>query len=135
MPNTISGLSVTALERMLMRKRTQLEHLTKRREALQRQLEKVDRQIGQIGGRNGGPISVRRKVRRRPRNARPLAEVVIELLKKNKSGLPLSQLTAKILATGYRSHSSDFKNVVYQCLYNNRKSIVHDEKAGVYKLQ
>lgn len=135
MPNTISGLSVTALERMLMRKRTQLEHLTKRRETLQRQLEKVDRQIGQIGGRNGGPISVRRKVRRRPRNARPLAEVVIELLKKNKAGLPLSQLTAKILATGYRSHSSDFKNVVYQCLYNNRKSIVHDEKAGVYKLQ
>jgi hypothetical protein len=134
MSQTVKDLSVTALERMLLRRRMQLERLTRRREFLQRQIEKVERQIGQIGGRNGTTLHVRRKVRRRPRNSRPLTEVVVDVLKKNKTGLPLSQLSAKVLATGYKSHSGDFKNVVYQCLYNNRKTIVHDDKAGVYKL-
>ena len=134
MPLEMKELSVSALERMLSRRRTQLERLTRRRESLQRQIEKVDRQIGQIGGRNGSDLGVHKKVRRRPRNSKPLTEVVVEVLKKHKAGLALGQLSDKVLATGYKSHSGDFKNVVYQCLYNNRKTIVHDEKAGVYKL-
>ena len=134
MPGSVKDLSVSALERMLAHKRNQLDRLTRRREVLERQLSKVDRQIGQIGGRDGNGISVR-KVRRRPRNAKSLMEVINEVLNKHKTGLSLADLSTKILATGYKSHSTDFKNVVYQSLYNNRKTIVHDDKAGVYKLR
>lgn len=134
MPTTLSELSVPSLERLLMKKRTQLVRLARRRTTLQSQLAKVERQIGQIGGRNGSPTRVKRKVRRRPRNAQPLTEVVVEILKKNKAGFSLEQLKNKILATGYKSHSDNFKNVLYQCLYNNRKKIVRDEKSGMYRL-
>jgi hypothetical protein len=127
-------LSVTALERILERRRKQLEALTRRRDALRKQLEKIEEQIRQIGG-DGGQAGARRKGRRRPRNEKPLAIVVGEILKKSKPGLSLGQLTAKIVASGYKSYSEDFKNVVYQSLYNNRKTIIHDEKAGVYKLR
>jgi hypothetical protein len=88
MPNSLRELSVPSLERLLMKKRTQLVRLARRRTRLQSQLAKVERQIGQIGGHNGDSM-VNRKVRRRPRNARPLTDVVLEILKKNKAGLPL----------------------------------------------
>ena len=130
---SLRELSVPSLERLLTKKRSQLVRLARRRTRLQNQLAKVERQIGQIGGQNG-ESKVTRKVRRRPRNAKPLNDVVFEILKKNKAGLPLEQLKSKILATGYKSHSADFKNVVYQCLYNNRKKIVRDEKSGLYRL-
>jgi hypothetical protein len=38
------------------------------------------------------------------------------------------------LATGYKSGSSNFKNVLYQTLYNDSK-IVHDRKTGNYRLK
>jgi hypothetical protein len=132
---SVKDLSVAALEKMLTRKRSQLDRLTRRRSTLQRQLATVDRQIVQLGGSNGSPVSVRRKVRRRPTNAKPLYEVVVDVLKKSKGGLSMDELANKVQATGYKTHSSDFKNVVYQCLYNNGKTFVRDENAGVYKLR
>jgi hypothetical protein len=134
MPTSLSELSVPSLERLLIKKRTQLVRLARRRTKLQGQLAKVERQIGRIGGHNGDQTRVKRKVRRRPRNARRLTDVVVEILKKNKSGFSLDQLKNKILASGYKSHSAHFKNVIYQCLYANRKKIVRDEKSGTYRL-
>jgi hypothetical protein len=135
MLNPMRDLSVVKLEQILERKRLQLERLTRQRISLQRKLEKVEREIVQIGGDNGTTLRVRRKIRRRPKNTKPLAEVVVDILKKQKAGLSLAQLAEKIQQSGYRSHSADFKNVVYQCLYNNRKTIVHDDQAGVYKMR
>jgi hypothetical protein len=134
MATSLSELSVPSLERLLMEKRTQLVRLARRRTKLESQLAKVERQIGQIGGHNGNQTRVKRKVRRRPRNTRLLTDVVVEILKKNKAGFSLEQLKNKILATGYKSNSAQFKNVIYQCLYANRKTMVRDEKSGMYRL-
>lgn len=135
MPNA-TQMSVPALERMLKRRRTQLKTLTRRRVALKRKLKHVERQIGNVVGTsgNGAPKAVKRKVRRRPKNAKSLSAVVVDTLKKNKGGLTLEQLASKVVASGYKSHSDDFKNVVYQCCYNNRKNIQRDAKSGLYKL-
>ncbi len=135
MPDPIKKLSVSELERLLTKRKSQLGKLTRRRTALERQLAAIDHKIGQLGGIAAGKsFSVRRKIRRRPRNAKSLTAVVVDVLKKNKAGLSLDKLASKVRATGYKSHSADFKNVVYQCLYNNRKTIARDENAGLYKL-
>jgi len=59
----------------------------------------------------------------------------MEVLKKQKAGLPLDKLATAVLNTGYKSGSPNFKNVLYQCLYNNKKAIVHDKKTGAYRLR
>jgi len=63
-----------------------------------------------------------------------LVQVVTEILGKNKAGFSLAKLSEKVLATGYKSSSHDFKNVLYQCLYNTT-SIVHDAESGTYRLK
>lgn len=134
MPPPKNALTVTALERMLARKRAQLDRLKRRRTLLRRQLEKVERQISQISGPAGSELKPK-KTRQRPQNAQPLTKVVVDVLRKNKGGLPLAMLAEKIRATGYKSHSTDFKNVLYQCLYNQRDTVVRDEQRGLYKLK
>lgn len=127
-------MSLAELERLLASKKGQLESLTKRREKLQQELEKVDQEIASIQGKgraSRGPA--KRRVRRR-RNQPPLRDVVTGILSKNKKGLGLNELSEKVKATGYKSSSSNFNNVVYQCLYNT-KAIQHDKDNGVYKLK
>jgi len=128
--------TVPALERMLEQKKTRLESLARRREGLLRKLTRLDRMISRLGGQKfESGFAVQRKVRRRPRNARPLTPIVMEVLKKQKAGLPLDKLSTAVLNTGYKSGSPKFKNVLYQCLYNNKETIVHDKKTGAYRLR
>lgn len=133
MARVAGDLSVADLERLLNKRRTTLEALTSKRDKLQRDLEKVERRIVSLEGRGGASVGV--KVRRkRPKNSQSLAAVVEEVLSRSKSGLPLHELSEKVLATGYKSGSSNFKNVLYQCLYNS-PSFVHDSESGNYKLK
>ncbi len=128
--------TVSALEQMLMRKQAQLQTLTRRRDALLGKLAKIDEAITRLTGQRGeSGFKVRRRIRRRPKNERPLTEVVMEVLEKNKPGLSLRDLAEQVFATGYKSNSGNFNNVLYQCLYNNRKTIVHDAKTGAYRLR
>ena len=133
MAKNTKELSVAALERLLNRRVSLLEKLTTKREKLQKDLARVEQRICALEGRRGGPkTSVRR--RKRPRNAKPLAEVVADLLSRSKTGYPQAKLSEKVLATGYKSGSSDFKNVLYQCLYNS-PNVVHEPETGNYKLK
>jgi len=128
--------TVSALEQMLMRKQSQLQTLTRRRDLLLGKLTKLDEAIGRLSGQKAGAgFKVRRRVRRRPRNERSLQDVVLEVLQANRPGLSLRGLAEQVFATGYKSNSTNFNNVLYQCLYNNRKTIVHDPKTGVYRLK
>ena len=132
-------MSVADLERLLVNRRSQLDELTRKREKLQKDLALVEQKIGILEGRQGrrGPapgFKVRRKVLKRPRNERPLVAVVTDILSKSKKGLPLTALAEKVQATGYKSSSSNFNNVVYQCLYN-ADHIMHDPETGTWKLK
>ena len=134
MPNAPKELSVAVLERLLTKRRSLLDTLTRRRNQLRKNLEKIEQRIASLAGRNGGgPGKVTRR-RKRPKNAKSLSQVVTELLSKNNTGYPLAKLSEKVLASGYKSGSSNFKNVLYQCLYNAPK-IVHDSETGNYRLK
>lgn len=124
-------LSVPQIQSMLKKRTGELAGLRQRQKTLQRQLAGVEQQIAKIAG-NGrgrgfsyGP---------RPKNERSLSETIFELLGKTKKGFPLAEIAERVLAGGYKTKSSDFKNVVYQCLYN-AKEIEHDPETGTYRLK
>jgi len=126
-------LTVTELERLLDQRKSEFVSLSRRKTKLERDLAKVEKRMALLEGRRGGG-RLGRKFGKRPRNEKSLYETVVELLSRTKKGYPLADLTEKILSTGYKSTSSDFKNVVYQCLYN-AKEIIHDPETGTYRLK
>jgi hypothetical protein len=125
-------LTVADLERLLNSRKMQLEELLKKRGMIQRQLQQLDADIAALEGqRRGGP---RGKRGQRMKNERSLRLLVLDQLAKSKSGYNLADLAQRILDTGYQTTSTNFRNVLYQCLYNT-KEVFHDESTGTYKLK
>lgn len=131
MTKLANDMSVAQLEKLLHARKSQLDSLTKQRERLQRELDRVERKISSIEGTNG---VVRRRPSRRPRNEKSLHALVNELLGKNRKGYSLADLAEKVLESGYKTNSTNFKNVLYQCLYN-ADEIEHDPTSGNYRLK
>lgn len=131
MSKSVQELSVADLERLLRERRVRLERLLKRKSRLEKELSEINDQISSLQGAGTLPGGLRKGVRR-PRNAKPLHRVVLEILAGNKKGYGLSELAERVLATGYKTSSSDFKNVLYQCLYNSPQ-IEHEEATGKYR--
>ena len=128
MAKDTTPLSLADLEKLMAERQAQVETLLHKREQLVGEIEMLDLEIkdfltGGSGGRRG----------KRPKNAAPLRTVMLEVLSANKKGLSLHDLTQQISETGYKSKSRNFKNVVYQCLYNT-KNVVHDDATGLYRV-
>ena len=136
MAKSRSELSVADLQRMLERKQSRLAALLKKRQSLQKTLATVEKQIAALEGSKSrsGTQKRRRKPGRRVKNARPLHVVVTEILSKTKAGLKVADLAEKVAATGYKSKSANFKNVVHQTLYNS-DNIVRDKQTGKYRMK
>jgi hypothetical protein len=126
-------LTVAQLERELERKRSKLSLLTSKRERLQRLLAKTESQIAGLAGRTANETGMRRR-RRRPKNAQSLRAHVVDLLSRNKKGLTIAELDERIHASGYKSKSRNFRNVLYQCLYNS-EDVGQDKETGKYVLK
>ena len=135
MTRATADLSVADLERMLSTRKTQLDSLRRKRERLLKELETTERQINELEGRrHGGTTAVmRERFRNRPRNEKSLRAHVFDILSENKKGLTLKDLADEILKAGYKTNSTNFKNVLYQCVYNSDR-VTHDAKSGMYKL-
>ena len=136
-----SNMSLAELESMLKEQKVRLDSLKKKQNTLQKDLDSVNQEIATLEGkgRRGRPPgstsgSTKKVRRRRAKNAKPLKAHVIEALNGIKKGLTLQQVSDKVQASGYKSKSKNFKNVLYQCLYHN-KEFVHDADAGTYKLK
>lgn len=129
-------LTLLDLERLLSGKKNELEQLLKKREQLEKQLTEVVEKIRGIEGKkNGSEVGgVGRRIAFRLQNDRTLKEVVTGLLTENPKGLGLDDLSKKVLASGYKTTSTNFKNTLYQCLYNHER-IVLDKKNGLYQLK
>ena len=149
------NLSVAELERLLTGRKTELENLLKRREQLAKEMANVVDQIRDVQGPTGTAIPasddlvsstpdaaptpkkaravVRRKGALRPQNDRSLREVVVELLTTNRKGMGLHELSEAVLGSGYKTNSTNFKNTLYQCLYN-ADNITLDKKNGLYHI-
>jgi len=135
MARNSNDLSVADLQRLLNDRESKLKDLRKRQKALQKELDVVDRRIDQLEGRGTGAGRRRKSgaAVKRPENVKSLHAYVTELLAKNRQGFTLEQLATKVLGAGYNTNSSNFKNVLYQCVYNS-KQVKHDDKSGTYKL-
>jgi hypothetical protein len=125
-------VTVAQLERALTRKKSRLDALVKRRQQLRNQLDGVERQLQGFSGRDQGGVTRRR--RKRSRNSLSLRQLVIELLTQHRKGLSMAELKEQIAASGYRSHSTNFRNVLYQCLYY-LKGVKHNKKTGKYVMK
>jgi hypothetical protein len=133
MSRGVRDLSVTALERILMKRKTTLQKLAAERGKLQKNLASVEKRIVLLEGRSSTVApSVRR--RKRPKNKKTLVEVVTDVLSRSKAGYSLSEIAEKVVATRYKSGSTNFKNVLYQCLYHSDE-FVHDAETGNYRLK
>ncbi len=124
--------SIADLEKQFDQRKAQVLGLFARREKLQAEIDQLDAEMGSLANVGGRP-SRRHRGKHRLKNKTPLRPVVLQVLGKNKKGLSLNDLVDKILETEYRSNSANFRNVVYQCLYNTPE-IEHDVAKGVYKL-
>lgn len=130
MARAAKKLTVVELEKELQRKRDLVEQALKRRDQLQRELNEVQREIHILQVGDPAKLPGRRK---RQRNAQPLSRVVVELLTKNPTGFNLNDLADKVLETGYQTSSSNFRNVLYQCLYYSSR-FYYDISTQTYRL-
>lgn len=129
-----NDLSIAQLERLLDKKKLLLDGLQRKRERLQQELAGVETRIAQIVA----PPPVEpppRKSQPRPRNDRKLRDIVTELLKANKKGLHLNDITDRVLATGYKVSSANFSNTVYQCLNRREDLFAYDSTSRLYRLK
>ena len=130
MAKSAGSLSVAELERILEDRKVRAIELSKRREELQKEIDEIDRQILDLMGDN----RVVRRRRKRQKNDKSLRSHVKELLGKSRKGYSMSDLTTKIMESGYKSSSRNFRNVLYQCLYNT-EGVTFDQGTGCYKMK
>ncbi|MDB5343973.1 MAG: hypothetical protein JWP89_2350 [Schlesneria sp.] len=123
-------VSIADVERLLVEKTKRLESLIEQRDKLRQQIDDLDQQIQEAGNLTGDP----RRGRRRHTNTAPLRQFVLEVLQNHKSGLGIAELTAQVLAAGYKSQSHRPENVVHQCLYNTPE-IQRNSQTKSYFLQ
>src|ERR1700748_2908681 len=95
------GYSVAELEKILDDRKNQLQDLAKRRDQLQKELDKLDGEIQDMVG-PGGSLGKFKRRRRRVKNEMSLRAVVKEILGKNKKGFTLADLADKVTETGYK---------------------------------
>jgi len=123
--------TVNELERLLAKKKLLLASLHRKRDHIEQRLQVVRGKISRIQGLPERPPPG--KGVSRAKNERSLKDVVTELLGKNKQGLTLHDLSEKVLATGYKTTSTNFKNTLYQTLYHH-DGIRLDKETCLYSL-
>lgn len=133
MARVAEQLTVADLEKILDTRRSLLQNMLEQRGKIQRELDRIDSAIRQLQGNERISVSGRGKGPRR-QNSVSLRQLVQELLAKSKKGYTLAELTEKVFASGYKSDSTNFRNVLYQCLYN-LKDAFHDAETGTYRLK
>jgi hypothetical protein len=133
------SLSVAELEQMLDSRRAELSDLESRRSQLAAELEECDARISQLTGTPGRGRRGRKVARRRPGGGRgrkqpALKNVIVEVLQKSKKALSVDEIVDRVLATGYKSSSDEFRKVAYLNLFHLKTSgdITHDPATKLY---
>ena len=70
--------------------------------------------------------------RKRPKNDKPLPAVLADVLE-GKPGMLLDDIHEAVVATGYKTSSKNFKNVIYQNLYNKDEFVKSADGTWVHK--
>lgn len=127
--------AVQQLEESFNVKRMEIEGLQAKRAPIENEISAINAEISQILGDGRTIESIlgigKRSKRKRFANEKSLRAVVIEALKKP---MRLAELAGAVIETGYRSNSGNFRNVLYQCLYNNSELFQYSAATGNYSL-
>jgi len=127
-PATGSNLSLADLNQIMEARRSELSKLRQKRSELQRDLDRVDRQIFKIegaGGRRGGNGRVR--------NDKSLNDTIDEVLRSGGKPMRVADIMNGVLKTGYRSNSANFRGIVNQTLIKDKR--FHAPERGLYALK
>src|SRR5438552_18213731 len=96
-------LSLTQLERLLHARRRQIDQLLRKRAKLEAKIKEIDQEVAGLGGPGVGGRHVR------ARNAVSLIQAITDVLTKSGEPMNVGVITDKVLASGYRSTSPNFR--------------------------
>jgi hypothetical protein len=130
-PSSTSGLTLSQLERLLDQRRRDLAKLQRQRSRIQKRLDTIDSKIHAAGGTTGGGRAG--AGRSRVRNELSLQDAIHHVLSKTSGPMPVGDIMDKVLATGYKSKSANFRGIVNQTLIKDKR--FSSSGRGVYQLK
>jgi hypothetical protein len=118
-PRGLAGLPLRVIEAELRRRGRSVAALERKRDRLMSRVEKLNRQIQELGGSasvgGGGGRGRRSDVGRvRPRNDMNLVEALAKVL--NGKTMSVTDVTEAVQRAGYRTSSDNFRTIVNQTL-------------------
>jgi hypothetical protein len=121
-----SELTVAELEQLLANRKKGIDRLKRKRDKLQAAINALDEEIRQLGG-NGVTNTGR------VRNDSSLGDVIADVLREAGSGVRVGEIINRVLATGYRTGSVNFRSIVNQALIKDERFVASER--GVYTLR
>jgi septal ring factor EnvC (AmiA/AmiB activator) len=123
-----TDLSIAQLRSILSDRQSELKKLVKQRKRAQKELDRIDAQIAQLGGTASGRTSAGG----RPRNAMSLVEALTKVLQGAGKPMSVGEITDAVRASGYRSSSPSFRLIVNQTLIREKK-LFSPTGRGIYQ--
>ena len=112
-PRLSAGPTISELEQMLATRRAALQKVERDRLKLQKKMDALDAKIRVLGGssRGGGRV----------RNAKSLNDAIADVLGRASAPMRVGDIVDKVLASGYRSNSANFRGIVNQALIKDKR--------------
>jgi len=134
--NALVNMTIAQLKAEIVRRQKGLSQLKKKRAGLVKELDRITREIADATGskarkKRAKKAPAKKKVKR-AKNKMSLVQVLVGVLK-GKTGVPVDEALAGVLAAGYKSTSKEFKLIVNQTLSKNPK--FRKVARGVYALR
>lgn len=128
-------LSVADLERILQRRKAELQSLTRERDQLLRQLAAVENKIRDRAGRSVGS-GIAPGVTRAGRawNEASLVDTLAQVMGKVGEPMKVGDILQAVLDSGYRSNASNFRALINQTLIKERKRFANTGR-GTYQFK
>jgi len=114
---SLSGLSVTELQRELRRRERGVDSLMRKRDKLMEKVHALDSEIASLGIALGSRRSG--TGRRRPRNDSNLADALVGVLKTRT--LSVTDVAQAVQEAGYLTTSPNFRTIVNQTLIKDKR--------------
>jgi hypothetical protein len=124
------GLTLAQLEELMQTRRAELGRLLRQREKLQKRLEAIESRINAVAGAAARGANGKAS---RARNHVSLQDAIHRVLSKAGGALSVGDIVDKVLASGYRSHSVNFRGIVNQTLIKDKR--FGSAGRGMYQLK
>jgi hypothetical protein len=122
-----TGISLGELERLLQKRRREVDSLTRKRTKIEKRLRALDEKIRLASGT--GPTTRSG----RARNELTLVEAIDGAFKGTAKPLKVGEIMERVLASGYQSTSANFRGIVNQTLIKGKQ--FYSSERGVYALK